>query len=104
MRSLRDEFLSEEDLDLRSLTETELYAYWDLWLHQAQATNDGDQDTYSHGVFTAQGWERDRECISPYDAGAAAADKFLHLGLGGHGGVAGRGHGQRAAHDSAAII
>ncbi len=49
---LRDEFLSEEDLDLRNLTEAELLAYWDLWLHQAQASNDLDQDTYSHGVFT----------------------------------------------------
>ena len=28
----RDEFLSEEDLDLRTMTEAELYAYWDMWL------------------------------------------------------------------------
>ena len=53
MISLRDEFLSEEDLDLRTLSEDELCAYWDLWLHQAQITNDQDQDTYSHGVFAA---------------------------------------------------
>jgi hypothetical protein len=48
---LRDEFLSEEDLDLRTMTEGELYAYWDMWLRQAQATNDLDRHTYSHGVF-----------------------------------------------------
>lgn len=53
MIQLRDEFLSEEDLDLRSMTEAELLAYWDLWLRQAQATNDQDRHTYSHGVFTS---------------------------------------------------
>ena len=49
---LRDEFLSEEDLDLQNLSEEELYNYWNLWLEQAQATNDQDQNHYSHGVFT----------------------------------------------------
>jgi hypothetical protein len=48
----RDEFLSEEDLDLKNLTEAELITYWNLWLKQAQATNDLDANTYSHGVFT----------------------------------------------------
>ena len=52
MITLRDEFLSEEDLDLRTMTEAELYAYWDMWLRQAQATNDLDRHTYSHGVFS----------------------------------------------------
>lgn len=51
MSELRDEFLSEEDLDLRSLSEEELVAYWNLWLRQAQATNDLDEALYSHGVF-----------------------------------------------------
>lgn len=51
MKPLRDEFLSEEDLDLRNMSRDELFAYWDLWLEQAQATNDLDRDTYSHGVF-----------------------------------------------------
>ena len=51
MRGMRDEFLSEEDLDLRNLTEEELVAYWNLWLGQAQATNEVDENTYSHGVF-----------------------------------------------------
>lgn len=49
---INDEFLSEEDLDLQNLTEEELYYYWDLWLKQAQITNDLDKHTYSHGVFT----------------------------------------------------
>jgi hypothetical protein len=51
MTDLRDEFLSEEDLDLRNLSQEELIAYWNLWLEQAQATNDLDEAFYSHGVF-----------------------------------------------------
>lgn len=51
MTAIRDEFLSEEDLDLRNLSQEELIAYWNLWLEQAQATNDLDKDLYSHGVF-----------------------------------------------------
>jgi hypothetical protein len=47
----RDEFLSEEDLDLRNLSEQELIAVWQRWLEQAQSTNDLDVRTYSHGVF-----------------------------------------------------
>lgn len=48
---MRDEFLSEEDLDLQNLSEAELLAYWDLWLHQAQASNALDEHVYTHGVF-----------------------------------------------------
>ena len=51
MTQLRDEFLSEEDLDLRNLSSEELIAHWNLWLEQAQVTNDLDADLYSHGVF-----------------------------------------------------
>ena len=51
MTDLRDEFLSEEDLDLRNLSRDEVYAYWDQWLLQAQTTNDSDRRSYSHGVF-----------------------------------------------------
>ena len=51
MGGRRDEFLSEEDLDLASLSWDELLAYWELWLRQAQATNDDDAHLYSHGVF-----------------------------------------------------
>ncbi len=47
----RDEFLSEEDLDLENLSTEELAVYWRLWLTQAQATNDLDRGAYSHGVF-----------------------------------------------------
>lgn len=49
--AIRDEFLSEEDLDLRNLTDEELIAYWNLWLEQAQSTNDTDANEYTHGVF-----------------------------------------------------
>jgi len=51
MGEIRDEFLSEEDLDLKNLSWDELLAYWDMWLEQAQTTNDFDKNTYSHGVF-----------------------------------------------------
>jgi hypothetical protein len=51
MVELRDEFLSEEDLDLKNLSDEELDAWWDLWLRQAQITNQDDESAYSHGVF-----------------------------------------------------
>ncbi len=51
MIEMEDEFLSEEDLDLRNMSWEELVAYWNLWLLQAQATNDLDEAYYSHGVF-----------------------------------------------------
>lgn len=47
----RDRFLSEEDLDLRNLSWDELLRWWDEMLQQAQASNDLDEDVYSHGVF-----------------------------------------------------
>ena len=47
----RVEFLSVEDLDLANLSWDELLRWWDLFLRQAQATNDLDQHEYSHGVF-----------------------------------------------------
>jgi hypothetical protein len=59
MAELRDEFLSEEDLDLANLSWDELIAVWNAWLLQAQATNDEDADEYSHGVFVLMN-KRDR--------------------------------------------
>jgi len=53
-----ERFLSEEDLDLAELTWEELLAWWDLWLHQAQSTNELDEHLYSHGVFRVEpGWK-----------------------------------------------
>jgi hypothetical protein len=46
-----DQFLSEEDLDLRDLSDEQLIFHWNLWLKQAQITNDLDELEYSHGVF-----------------------------------------------------
>ena len=51
---IQDEFLSEEDLDLQSLTFDELDAVWTAWLYQAQITNEEDEFTYSHGVFAQE--------------------------------------------------
>ena len=42
--------LSEDDLNLRELSDDELVRAWDLWFDLAQATNDSDP-AYSHGVF-----------------------------------------------------
>ena len=42
--------LSEDDLDLRGMTDEELAAAWDLWFDLAQTTNDFDPE-YTHGVF-----------------------------------------------------
>lgn len=48
---LRDQFLSEEDLDLKNLSWEELLLWWDEFLRQSQASNELDEDEYSHGVF-----------------------------------------------------
>lgn len=50
----RDQFLSEEDLDLKNLTWEELLVVWDGWLKQASATDEADASLYSHGVFTTE--------------------------------------------------
>ncbi len=54
MIARRDEFLSEEDLDLCHLSDDELRAVWTEWLHQAQTTNKEDRHLYSHGVFVRE--------------------------------------------------
>ena len=54
MKEPRDEFLSEEDLDLANLSWAELLAWWNEWLRLAQATNDADAHEYSHGVFRVE--------------------------------------------------
>ena len=51
MIQIRDEFLSEEDLDLKQMTDEEIETVWTAWLEQAQSTNEEDKFTYSHGVF-----------------------------------------------------
>ena len=58
MNEIRDEFLSEEDLDLANLSDKELEAWWNSWLRQAQITNEEDKNEYSHGVFILTHKER----------------------------------------------
>jgi len=65
MSERRDEFLSEEDLDIANLSDEELALYWRLWLEQAQATNDLDEAYYSHGVFDRDPAVPEREDDSP---------------------------------------
>lgn len=63
---MSDRFLSEEDLDLASLSWDELCAWWDLWLRQAQATNEEDEHLYSHGVFQVEpGWRMTAGGVEP---------------------------------------
>jgi hypothetical protein len=42
--------LSEDDVDIETMTREELDAAWDLWFDLAQWTNDEDPP-YTHGVF-----------------------------------------------------
>ena len=44
------QMLSEDDVNLRALSDEELDLAWDLWFDLAQATNDW-APPYSHGVF-----------------------------------------------------
>lgn len=60
---IRDEFLSEEDLDFARLSFEETVHYWNLWLRQAQATNAMDADEYSHGVM--MGYKEPRAVDNP---------------------------------------
>lgn len=53
-KNIRDEFLSEEDLDLRNLSPEERDQVLQAWLRQAQSTNDRDRHLYTHGVFTRE--------------------------------------------------
>ena len=48
------QMLSADDLSLRSMTDEELQAAWDLWFDLAQETNPSDPP-YTHGVLAAGG-------------------------------------------------
>lgn len=54
------QMLSEDDLDLRGMTDEELEAAWDFWFDIAQTTNDSDPE-YTHGVFVLCRPERPAE-------------------------------------------
>ena len=72
---MSEQFLSEEDLDLRNLSWEELLAWWDLWLHQAQVSNDLDQHLYSHGVFRIEpGWVMTPSGVQRAAEGESAAE------------------------------
>lgn len=42
--------VSDDDLNLKEMTDEELAAAWNLWFSLAQTTNDADPP-YTHGVF-----------------------------------------------------
>ncbi|MBL8112800.1 MAG: hypothetical protein JNK60_07945 [Acidobacteria bacterium] len=52
--------LSDDDLDLASMTPEELDRAWDLWFELAQETNDHDPP-YTHGVFVGLDHEKLRD-------------------------------------------
>ncbi len=58
--------LSDDDLNLKDMTDEELAAAWDLWFDLAQSTNDADPP-YTHGVFVNLTWED----VAPLGEGAA---------------------------------
>lgn len=57
--------LSDDDLNIRTATDEELDAAWDLWFELAQCTNESDP-SHTHGVFLdlskATGKERQLTC------------------------------------------
>jgi hypothetical protein len=62
------QMLSEDDVNLRPMTDEELEAAWDLWFDLAQATNAFDPP-YAHGVLV--GWAPERPAAArPADADA----------------------------------
>jgi hypothetical protein len=44
--------LSDDDLDLRGMTDEDLERAWDLWFSLAQGTNE-DDPPYAHGVLVS---------------------------------------------------
>ena len=68
------QMLSEDDLNLRELSDEELALAWDLWFDLAQATNEWDPP-YSHGVFVTLGRPPDtaRPTPTPSAPGSSAA-------------------------------
>jgi hypothetical protein len=48
------QMLSEDDANIREMTDEELTMAWDLWFDLAQTTNDSDPE-YTHGVFVRVG-------------------------------------------------
>jgi hypothetical protein len=55
--------LSEDDLNLKDMTDEELAAAWNLWFDLAQSTNDFDPP-YTHGVFVRKSSPRPVWCRS----------------------------------------
>jgi hypothetical protein len=56
------QMLSEDDLNLRLMSDEELDAAWDLWFDLAQVTNPFDPP-YSHGVLVGWAPPEDGHCL-----------------------------------------
>ncbi|MCH7227993.1 hypothetical protein [Haloferula sp. A504] len=87
---VRQEFLSEEDLDLQNLSWEELIAVWNQWLLQAQSTNDEDKDSYEHGVFQnvkVESGEAGKRGAGSGERGAGSGERGAWSGERGAGSV-----------------
>ena len=60
------QMLSEDDLNIRSMTREELDLAWDFWFDLAQSTNDADP-AYTHGVFAGPERPASRASLSRED-------------------------------------
>ncbi len=56
------QFLSEDDLDLKNMSDEELANAWWLWFTLAQNTNDSDPP-FSHGCLAGIGWKEIEEMV-----------------------------------------
>ncbi len=70
------EFLSEDDLDIRNMTEQQRASAWWFWFTLAQSTNDSDPP-YSHGVLTTLTWDDIAELV-----GIDAANELRRMSSG----------------------
>ncbi len=67
---LHMELLSEDNLDLKDMTDEELGRAWDLWFDLAQTTNETDPP-WTHGVFLLC----DLDSKTPHDGPGSKASR-----------------------------
>ncbi len=68
------QMLSEDDLNIKEMSDAELEATWELWFDLAQATNDFDP-AYTHGVFYRKHRGRSRKEQARTERNAVVLDK-----------------------------
>jgi hypothetical protein len=61
------QLMSEDDRNLREMSDEELALAWDLWFDLAQTTNDSDPP-YTHGVFAGMSAAPRNRSVRPADS------------------------------------